>query len=79
MSATTGHVYDPTTGEHLASIVGQDVFSVASKQKIATLRGTELYSLDGEFLGVHLEEAFTVHSRNDAAAVVRFTDLAKKT
>jgi len=78
MSNTTGHIYDPTTGEDIAWIVGQDVFSVATKQKFATLRGTDLYSLDGKFLGVHLEEAFTIRSENDSAAVEQFSKLAKR-
>lgn len=78
MTNTTGHIYDPTTGEHIAWIVDQEVFSVATQQKIAMLRGIDLHSLDGKFLGVHLEEAFTVHGKNDAAAVARFTDLAKR-
>jgi hypothetical protein len=78
MSKKTGNIYDPTTGEHIAWIVGQDVFSVATNQKFATLRGTDLYSLDGQILGVHLEEAFTVHGRSDTAAVAQFSKLAKK-
>ena len=79
MSKKTGHIYDPTTGEHIAWIDGQDVFSVATEQKFATLRGTDLYSLDGKFLGAHLEEAFTVHGKSDTAAVAHFSEVAKAT
>src|SRR5271166_5323034 len=43
MANTSGFIFDPTTGEQIAWIVGTDVFSVETKKKFATLRGTELY------------------------------------
>lgn len=75
--STTGFIFDPTTGKQIAWIEGTDVFSVATKEKFASLRGTELYSLKGEFLGVHVEEAGKVRSEQGSGAVERFTSLAK--
>ncbi len=45
------------TGDQIAWIEGKDVLSVASHEKFATVRGTDLYSLSGEFLNVHLENS----------------------
>jgi hypothetical protein len=75
--STGGFIFDPTTGEQIAWIVGTDVFSVETKEKFAILRSTELYSLAGEFLGVHVEEAGRVRADKDSTAVDRFTKLAK--
>jgi hypothetical protein len=77
MANTSGFIFHTTTGEQIAWIVGTDVFSVETKKKFATLRGTELYSLAGEFLGVHVAEAGAAQGDKDSTAIERFTKLAK--
>ena len=47
-------IYDGISGRQLAWIDNDELFSAESGQKFATVRDGELYSLDGERLGLHL-------------------------
>ena len=78
MARTTGFIRDGKTGDQIAWIEdGKDVFSVATHEKFATVRGTDLYSLSGEFLNVHLENSDDIAAaRNDTAALAQFKKLA---
>jgi hypothetical protein len=66
----SGFIWDRKTGEQVGWIQdGTDVYSVATERKFATLRGTDLYSLAGEYLDVHLENL-----RGDDADLIRQPD-----
>jgi hypothetical protein len=79
---STGFIWDHKSSNQIAWIEnGADVFSVATKRKFATVRGSDLYSLAGEFLGVHLENidggnADIAGTGNDSEALTRFKKLA---
>jgi hypothetical protein len=49
------HIWDGK--DHVAWIRNGEVFSVRTKQKIASLRGRQLYSLDGRPLNLYLRDA----------------------
>lgn len=80
----TGFIWDSRTGDQIAWIQDDgDVFSVATKRKFATVRGSDLYSLSGQFLGVHLENinggnADIADVDTDGEALVRFKKLASQ-
>jgi hypothetical protein len=78
MARTTGFIRNGKTGDQIAWIEdGKDVFSVATHEKFATVRGTDLYSLSGEFLNMHLESSDEITvAGNDAAALAQFRKLA---
>ena len=62
-------------GKHLAWITATgDVFSVSTKQKIATLRGSQMYALDGTLLPSHLETVGLVRAEG-ATTPKEFLDL----
>jgi hypothetical protein len=82
---STGFIWDRKSGNQIAWIEqGTDVFSVETKRKFATIRGSDLYSLAGEFLGVHLENLENMDggipdvagAGNDSEALARFKELA---
>jgi hypothetical protein len=53
----TDFIWDRRTGEQLGWIVKKgDVFSVATKAKVATTRGRQLYSLNGTPMNLHLAD-----------------------
>jgi hypothetical protein len=53
----------------------RDVYSARTGRQIAVLRGVDLFSLTGQFIGVHLEAGGGALSGNDSEAVRRFTEL----
>lgn len=59
-------IYDDK-GKCVAWIVGGEVFSEASKQKIATIREGNVYGLGGELIG-HLEGAGLVRGEGNFTA-----------
>jgi hypothetical protein len=79
---STGFIWDRKTGEQIAWIEnGTDVFSVATKRKFATVDGSDLYSLSGQLLGVHLENIDDGNADiagADTDALVRFKKLASE-
>jgi hypothetical protein len=48
-------IHDGVTGRQLAWIHDDELLSAETGQKCATVRDGELYSLDGERLGLHLQ------------------------
>jgi hypothetical protein len=48
-------IHDGISGRQLAWIDNDELFSAETGQKFATVRDGELYSVDGERLGLHLE------------------------
>jgi hypothetical protein len=79
----TGFIWDRKNGDQIAWIEsGTDVFSAATKRKFATVRRSNLYSLTGEFLGVHLENvdggnADIAGIGTGSEALARFKELAR--
>jgi hypothetical protein len=72
---TTGHIFDPCNGCHLAWIKGDtDVFSGMTGKQFARLRGRALYSFQDEPLNLCLQESPGIIS--DSAALSRFRKLA---
>lgn len=77
--STTGIIRDWKSGDQIAWIEDdRDVFSVATKHKFATVRGVNLYSLTGRFLGVHLQ-GDPMEIAIQSEAVARLKKLADET
>ena len=80
--SSTGFIWDQKSGKQIAWIENDyDVYSVATKQKFATVRDGRLYALNGQFLNVHLENlhdgGFDLASGgNDTEALAKFKKLA---
>jgi|GEM_PF-4906828 hypothetical protein len=76
-------IWDRRTGKQIGWVDnGRDVYNLTTEHKFATLgENGSLYSLDGEFLGLHLENlhserADLVPDGNDTEAIARFRKLA---
>jgi hypothetical protein len=54
-------------GTQLAWIENDEVFSLATRQKVAIRRGRELFSLQGEPLKLHLQDAGLVCGERDSS------------
>jgi hypothetical protein len=78
-------IWDRKTGKQLGWVAdGRDVFSAATKQKFATVREGNLYSLTGKPLNLSLEllegsEPRGIGGERQADALARFTKLAGDT
>ncbi len=69
-----GLIYAADTGECIARIKnGDELYSVASRRKFATLKNGELYSLTGVPLGLTLADL-----NNDPDVVQKFKALAER-
>ncbi len=69
-----GLIYAADTGECIAWIKnGDELYSVASRRKFATIRNGELYSLTGEPLGLTLADL-----NDDPNVVEKFKVLAER-
>jgi len=55
----------------------RDVYSARTGHLIAVLRGVDLYSRTGQFLGVHLETGDRAISGVDTESVRHFTELTR--
>ena len=53
-------IWDDRIGDQLAWIENGEVFSIATKQKIATVRERQLYDLEGKPLNLYLNAASVV-------------------
>jgi hypothetical protein len=77
-------IWDRTSGKQIGWVTdGRDVYSSATKQKIATVRDGNLYAPDGEPLNLSLELLESRDPRGhglerQADAVARFKKLADK-
>ena len=78
----TGFIWNQKSGKQIAWIENDhDVYSVATKQKFATMRDGSLYALNGKSLNVHLENphdggADLASGGNDTEALAKFKKLA---
>jgi len=55
-----------------------DVYSARTGHLIAKERNTNLFSLKGEFIGIHLESGESLFGENDSGAIKSFTELTNK-
>ena len=80
--SSTGFIWDRKSGEQIAWIANDhDVYSIATKQKFATVRDGKLYALNGQFLNVYLENlhdggADLASNASDTEALAQFKKLA---
>jgi hypothetical protein len=78
------HIWDRKTGEQIAWIENDhDVYSVATKQKFATVYDGKLYALNGKFLNLYLDHlhadgADLAISGRDIEAAARLKTLASQ-
>jgi hypothetical protein len=76
-------IWDRNTGKQIGWVAdGRDVFSCATREKIATVRDGNLYSLTGEPLSLFLESlegdaSRGIGSERQADATTRFKKLAE--
>ena len=83
MTISRAAIWDRETGKQIAWVEnGHDVYSLATERKFATVRENgNLYSLDGHFLNVHLQNLDSdrselVGTASDSKALARFMELA---
>ena len=75
--STTGIIRDWKSGDQIAWIEDdRDVYSVATKHKFAMVRGFNLYSLSGQFLGINIQGADPTEIGIPAETVTRLKKLA---
>jgi hypothetical protein len=80
MTVRRAGIWDRQTGKQIAWVENDhDVYSLATERKFATVRENgNLYSLDGQFLNVHLENLDAGGSAlvSDPDTLARFIELA---
>ena len=57
-------IYDDS-GLHIGWIENGDAFSATTRKKVACVKNNELFSVDGERLNMHLQNAFRARGQND--------------
>jgi hypothetical protein len=75
--STTGIIRDWKSGDQIAWIEDdRDMYSVATKHRFATVRGFNVYSLSGQFLGINVQGADTMEIGLPSEAIIRLKRLA---
>ena len=62
-------IYDDS-GSHIGWIENDDAFSATTRKKVACVKNNELFSVDGERLNKHLQNAFRARGQNDTTGYV---------
>jgi hypothetical protein len=75
--STTGIIRDWKSGDQVAWIEDdRDVYSVATKHRFATIRGFNVYSLNGRFLGINVQGDDPMEIGIPSESVIRLRNLA---